>query len=58
MDEWVQMVYDLLPEGWSTDADTYGAFDCTFTCPCGNQIEIDGTGPCGCVSPMRQAGLV
>lgn len=52
------MIYEILPEGWETDADTYGAFDCTFTCPDGNQMEADGQGPCGCVSPLRAAGMI
>lgn len=54
----VAMIYEILPEGWETDADTYGAFDCTFTCPDGNQMEADGQGPCGCVSPLRAAGMI
>lgn len=58
MDEFVAAIYEILPEGWDTDADTYGAFDCTFTAPDGCQIEADGNCAHGYVSPLRQAGLI
>lgn len=32
--------------------------DATCTCPCGNVIEHDGKGPCGCVSPLRTMGMI
>ena len=33
--------------------------DCgLLTCPDGYTIELDGTCPDGCVSPLRRAGLV
>jgi hypothetical protein len=37
--------------GWDWD-------DFTLTCPCGYQIEWDGTCPEGCVSPLVQQGLI
>lgn len=53
-----EFIESLLPEGWYTDIDTYGVFDFTLYCPHGNQLEMDGTGPCGCVSPLRDLGLI
>lgn len=48
------MVYppeSLIPEGWEAD-------DVSFTCLHGNRFEHDGSGPCGCESPLREAGLI
>lgn len=58
MDDYLEMIHEIMPEGWSTDADIYGPLDCTFICPCGIQIEADGRCPNGCVSPLRQHGLI
>ena len=41
----------LIPDGWIAD-------DVSYTCPHGNRMEHDGEGPCGCVSPMKEAGLI
>ena len=44
--------------GWGVDGeDTYG-LDALLVCPHGNIIEQDGRCPEGCVSPLRQAGLI
>lgn len=40
-------------DGWEIDA--YGDL---LTCPCGYTIEIDGRCPSGCVSPLRELGLI
>lgn len=37
--------------GWSAD-------NGMFRCPCGHRIEDDGQCPNGCISPMRQMGLI
>lgn len=41
--------------GWSTD--DFG-IDSNLICPCGYTIEQDGTCPDGCVSPLREMGLI
>jgi len=43
----------LLPEGWSHDG--FG-FDANLICPHGDMIEMDGTCPEGCESPLM--GLI
>lgn len=40
-----------LPDDWSGN-------DVVLTCPHGNRIEWDGEGPCGCVSPLKEQGLI
>lgn len=40
-------------EGWISG--TYGD---TLVCPCGNEIELDGKCPEGCVSPLRSGGMI
>lgn len=57
MDEFINAIADMLPDGWDCDADTFG-WDFQLTCPHGNTIEQDGRGPCGCVSPLRALGLI
>jgi len=51
------IIEDLLPEGWSIDSAVYG-LDCNLICPCGYMIEQDGECPDGCVSPLREMGLI
>jgi len=45
----------LLPEGWEHDG--FG-FDACLICPCGDTIEMDGECPQGCVSPLREMGMI
>lgn len=47
----------VLPEGWDHDAEYYG-LEFLLTCPCGYQIEQDGECPSGCVSPLKEKGLI
>lgn len=43
---------ELLPKGWELeDGDT-------LVCPHGYPIEDDGECPEGCVSPIKEAGLI
>jgi hypothetical protein len=51
----VSILDDILPEDWDTDG--YG-LDSMLICPHGHTIEQDGSGPCGCVSPLRAMGLI
>ncbi|MFI6909760.1 hypothetical protein ACIBKY_51455 [Nonomuraea sp. NPDC050394] len=41
----------LLPDGWTTDGDT-------VTCPHAHTIELDGSCPQGCMSPLLRMGLI
>jgi hypothetical protein len=50
-----EILMDILPEGWETDG--FG-FDSCLICPCGDTIEQDGICPQGCVSPLREMGLI
>lgn len=43
---------ELLPDGWTQDH-----LD-RLVCPHGNVMEMDGSGPCGCTSPLREQGYV
>lgn len=52
-----EMLEELLPEDWEHDADMYG-MSFTLTCPHGHQIEQDGECPEGCVSPLREMGMI
>jgi len=45
----------MLPEGWTTDG--YG-LSSNLICPHGNMMEQDGSGPCGCESPLKEMGLI
>jgi hypothetical protein len=45
----------LLPEDWEHDG--FG-FDSNLICPCGDTIELDGECPQGCVSPLREQGMI
>lgn len=49
------MIGEILPDGWELYGD---AFDGLLVCPCGDTIEMDGTCPQGCISPLRTAGLI
>jgi len=40
-------------KGWES-----GGFGDSVVCPCGNEIELDGECPQGCVSPLMTAGLI
>lgn len=42
-----------LPEGWE-----YDSSGDSLICPCGDEIELDGSCPDGCVSPLRALGLI
>jgi hypothetical protein len=48
------MLAELL-EGTSWEVGYYGD---TVICPCGNEIELDGRCPEGCVSPLRSMGMI
>lgn len=45
------VLHALLPDDWDGDDDV-------LTCPCGYTIELDGACPEGCVSPLREMGLI
>jgi hypothetical protein len=57
MDDLIEMIRSVLPEGWSIDDESNGA-DCLLVCPHSHVIEQDGTCPEGCVSPLRSQGLI
>lgn len=57
MDEYAEALDEILPEGWSHDADIFG-MECSLWCPHGHQIELDGTCHEGCVSPLRAMGMI
>lgn len=42
----------VLPDDWSQDQFGHPI------CPHGNKMEQDGRGPCGCESPLLDAGLI
>lgn len=46
-----QILIDLGFEDWEGDMDI-------LVCPCGYTIEHDGMCPRGCVSPLRQLGMI
>jgi hypothetical protein len=52
LDQWLRdnNFWDL---GWMSNS-----FGDGFVCPCGDEIEMDGKCPEGCVSPMRTAGAI
>ena len=58
MDIMEQVLEDIgaTEAGWETDG--YG-IDALLVCPHGNTVEQDGySGECGCISPLRAAGLI
>jgi hypothetical protein len=50
-----QILEQILPEGWSTDG--YGLDSCLI-CPHGHIIEMDGECPDGCISPLKELGII
>lgn len=57
-EDFEDFIQELLPEGWETDAETFGC-DFLLICPHGNTIEQDcRAAPCGCVSPLIEMGLI
>lgn len=57
MDDMLEFVGSILPDGWEIDDDGYG-FDFLLICPHGELIEQDGRCYQGCVSPLRALGLI
>ncbi len=49
-----ELIADLFPD-WETDG--FGNSS-NLICPHGTIIEQDGTGSCGCVSPLIQMGMI
>lgn len=49
----MQEMEPFLPPGW--EISIYGD---SFVCPCGDEIELDGECPEGCISPMLQMGMI
>lgn len=49
------MGLETLLKGTDWEVGIYGD---TLICPCGNEIELDGKCPEGCVSIMRQLGCI
>jgi len=43
----------MLPDGWDQSSDGV-----VLICPHGHRIETDGSCPDGCVSPLREMGLI
>jgi hypothetical protein len=35
-----------------------GYYGDSFICPCGDEIELDGECPQGCISPMMSLGMI
>ena len=56
MSEFGDFIRETFP-GWDVDSDSYG-MDACLVCPHGNVIEQDGECPEGCVSPMREMGII
>lgn len=54
MDDIIEEILEDFPD-WETDG--YG-IDACLICPHGHTIEQDGQCPEGCVSPLRQLGLI
>jgi hypothetical protein len=50
------VIRDLLPEGWELE-EGFG-LDGNLICPHGHTIEQDGECPDGCVSPLRELGVI
>lgn len=46
-----ELLAELLPGDWEFE-------DELLVCPHGHVIELDGTCPDGCVSPLRRQGLI
>lgn len=56
MTDFAELMEELLPDGWEYEAG-YGT-DGLLVCPHGHSIEQDGECPDGCVSPLREIGLI
>lgn len=53
-DEMLEMIApDAVEQGWEV-----GGYGDTLVCPHGDEIEMDGRCPEGCVSPLRSAGMI
>lgn len=50
-----EMLNEILPEGWEHDG--FG-LDSILYCPHGDAIEMDGSCPQGCVSPLITYGMI
>lgn len=57
MNEMLQTIIDMLPEGWEIDDEAYG-MSFLFVCPHGDLVEQDGHCPEGLPSPMLTMGLI
>lgn len=57
MNDFADLLEELLPEGWSLDNPSMGT-DSLLVCPHGNVIELDGSCPEGCRSPLIELGLI
>lgn len=51
----MEELLEALLEGSDWEVGSYGD---TLICPCGNEIELDGKCPEGCVSIVRSMGLI
>lgn len=49
---------DLLEQLLADTEWEVGFYGDTLICPCGNEIELDGQCPEGCVSVVRQLGFI
>jgi hypothetical protein len=57
MDAFVQMLEEILPEGWEIHDPEMGS-SCLLECKHGEVIEQDGHCPEGCESPLRTLGFI
>lgn len=55
--EFIELVESIIPDTWSVHDPEMG-MDCLLVCPHGDVIELDGSCPQGCVSPLIGAGLI
>ena len=47
-----KILEEILPDGWIVEDDA------VLICPHGHRIEYDGKCPEGCVSPLREMGMI
>lgn len=57
MSDFIEMLEELLPEGWEIH-DPAMSMECLLECPHGIVIEQDGRCPQGCVSPLVDLGMI
>ena len=57
MDDFIDMLYSVLPDEWSVYDEGMG-MDALLEAPDGCVIEMDGRCPHGHTSPLRSLGLV